>query len=130
VGRPHALLLRAARHEVTRRRDALPHFDAAELDDIAVQSADDALLTALSKLDQFRGTGRFTTWAYKFALLEAAIRLRRRPWQEREIPSEPRDWPQLTDGRSPDTSVEQAHLLAAVGAAMQTRLPPANESSS
>jgi RNA polymerase sigma-70 factor (ECF subfamily) len=124
VERLHALLLRAARHEVARRRDALAYLDAAELDDIAVQSADDALLAVLSKLDQFRGTSRFTTWAYKFALLETAVKLRRRPWQEREIPSEPRDWPQLTDGRSPDLTAEQAELLAALGAAMQTELTP------
>jgi RNA polymerase sigma-70 factor (ECF subfamily) len=124
VERLHALLLRAARHEVARRRDAVAHLDAAELDDIAVQCADDALLAVLSKLDQFRGTSRFTTWAYKFALLETAVKLRRRPWQEREIPSELHDWPQLTDGCSPDITAEQAELLAALGAAMQTELTP------
>jgi hypothetical protein len=31
------------------------------------------------------GESKFTTWAYKFALLEAAVKLRRRAWQGREV---------------------------------------------
>jgi RNA polymerase sigma-70 factor (ECF subfamily) len=67
IARVHALLLRAARFEVSRRRATLPHVDGGELEDIAVQSADEALVALLAKLDQFRGQSRFTTWAYKFA---------------------------------------------------------------
>ena len=55
------------------------------LDDLATQSADDALVAVLAKLDDFRGESRFTTWAYKFALLEAAVRLRKLGWQAREV---------------------------------------------
>src|SRR5690606_6741005 len=71
LARLHALLLRAARFEVARRRAALPGAGRGDLDDIAMQSADDALLAVLAKLDDFRGASRFTTWAYKFAILEA-----------------------------------------------------------
>ena len=78
VARLHALLLRAARFEVARRRPALPHLRGDELDDIALEAADDALVSVLRKLDDFRGASRFTTWAYKFALLEAAVKLRKR----------------------------------------------------
>ena len=39
-----------------------------------VQSADDALLAIRRKLHTYRGESRFTTWAYKFALYEAAAR--------------------------------------------------------
>jgi RNA polymerase sigma-70 factor (ECF subfamily) len=125
VERLHALLLRAARFEVARRRGSLWHLDRAELDDIAVQSADDALLAVLSKLDEFRGNSRFSTWAYKFAVLEAAVKLRRRPWQEREVLLESGDWHQLADERrSPETNTEQGELLAALGAAIQTELTP------
>ena len=46
----------------------------------------------LRQLDDFRGASRFTTWAYKFALLEAAVKLRRRAWQGRELPLEPESW--------------------------------------
>jgi RNA polymerase sigma-70 factor, ECF subfamily len=54
-------------------------------EDLAQQAADDALMAVLGKLDQFRGESRFTTWAYKFALLEAAVKIRRRAWQGREV---------------------------------------------
>ncbi len=125
IARLHGLLLRAARFEVARRRRSLPGVGSAELDDLALQSADDALLAVLGKLDEFRGNSRFTTWAYKFALLEAAVKLRRRPWQEREIPVEPSDWTQLTDGARPlELEAEQRERLAAVTAAIRTELTP------
>ena len=73
VARLHALLLRAARFEVARRRPTLPYLRGDELDDIAVEAADDALMSVLRRLDDFRGASRFTTWVYKFALLEAAV---------------------------------------------------------
>lgn len=121
----HALLLRAARFETARRRHTLTHIPRGELDDIAMQSADDALVAVLSKLDGFRGASRFTTWAYKFALLETAVKLRRRPWQEREIPIEPSHWLQHADDKnSPHSGVEQGELLSAVARAIQTGLTP------
>ena len=92
VARLHALLLRAARFEVARRRPTLPHLRGDELEDIAIEAADDALMSVLRRLDDFRGASRFTTWAYKFALLEAAVKLRRRAWQGREVPLEPERW--------------------------------------
>jgi RNA polymerase sigma-70 factor (ECF subfamily) len=125
MARLHELLLRAARFEVARRRGSLPHLGPSELDDLAIQSADDALVAVLAKLDDFRGNSRFTTWAYKFAVLETAVKLRRRPWQEREIPVEPADWTQLTDRcRSPELESEQGELLAAVTTAIRTELTP------
>ena len=72
ITRLHALLLRAARFEVARRRPTLPHLRGDELEEIATEAADDALMSILRRLDDFRGASRFTTWAYKFALLEAA----------------------------------------------------------
>jgi RNA polymerase sigma-70 factor (ECF subfamily) len=125
IARLHALLLRAARFEAGRRLGSLPHLERSELDDLALQSADDALLAVLSKLDRFRGNSRFSTWAYKFALLETAVKLRRRPWQAREIPVEPEAWPHRpADVNSPAADVEQTELLAAVGRAIQTELTP------
>ncbi len=99
VARLHALLVRAARFEVARRRPTLPHLRGDELDDIAVEAADDALLSVLRRLDDFRGASRFTTWAYKFALLEAAVKLRKRAWQGREVPLEPETWELLSSYR-------------------------------
>jgi RNA polymerase sigma-70 factor (ECF subfamily) len=125
VARVHALLLRAARFEVARRRATLGDVDRRELDDIAVQSADDALVAVLAKLDQFRGQSRFTTWAYKFALLEASVKMRRRPWHGRELPISPDRWPQITDGGpTPQSTAENNELLGAVGNAIDTVLSP------
>jgi RNA polymerase sigma-70 factor, ECF subfamily len=119
----HALLLRGARFEVSRRRAALPSWSGDALDDLAVQSADDALVAVLAKLDQFAGRSRFTTWAYKFVVLEAAVKLRRRPWHGRELPLEPERWPAFADaGPSPSADVEERELLAAVRRAMAETL--------
>ena len=72
IERLHALLLRGARFEVGRRQASLPHLRGGELDDIALEAADDALMSVLRRLDDFRGLSRFTTWAYKFALLRGS----------------------------------------------------------
>ena len=115
VARLHELLLRAARFEVSRRRAALAHVRGEELDDIALQAADDALVAVLAKLDDYRGASRFTTWAYKFALLEAGVRLRRRAWQEREVVLEPEVWPLMADAaRSPQSQAELGELMRAL----------------
>ncbi len=121
----HGFLLRAARFEVGRRRRGLAHLRGDELDDIALQAADDALVAVLARLADFRGESRFTTWAYKFALFEAAVSLRRRAWQGREIPLEPERW-RLLEGGDLSTSAgsEQRELLQAVVAAVQDALTP------
>jgi RNA polymerase sigma-70 factor, ECF subfamily len=125
VARLHALLLRAALFEVSRRRPLLPHLRGNDLEDIANQAADDALVSVLARLDDFRGKSRFTTWAYKFALLEAAVKLRRRAWQGRELPLEPESWALIgSGGISPDEEAEQSELLQAIQDAIDTVLTP------
>jgi RNA polymerase sigma-70 factor (ECF subfamily) len=123
IARLHDLLLRAARFEVARRQASLPHLRGGDLGDVALQSADDALVAVLRKLDDFRGQSRFSTWAYKFALLEAAVKVRRLAWQGREIPLEPDHWPQISDGRpSPQADAERRELFDAVGQAIEGEL--------
>jgi RNA polymerase sigma-70 factor, ECF subfamily len=121
----HDLLLRASRHELSRRRAALSYVRGEELEDIATQAADDALMAVLSKLDDYRGASRFTTWAYKFALLEAGVKLRRRAWQEREVVLAADSWPAVADRRSSaHEELEAAELLGAVRDAMAEALTP------
>jgi RNA polymerase sigma-70 factor (ECF subfamily) len=81
-----AVLLRASRFEVERRRGGLPHRDP-DLDEVARAAAADALTQVLARLDEYRGASRFTTWASKFALREAAVRLRKIGWHEHEAPA-------------------------------------------
>jgi RNA polymerase sigma-70 factor, ECF subfamily len=125
IARLHAVLLRGARFEVARRRPSLPHLRGNELDEIALEAADDALMSVVRRLDDFRGASRFTTWAYKFALLEAAVKLRKRAWQGREIPLEPEGWDvHASRTLGPAAATEQSELLAAVSAAIAEALTP------
>jgi RNA polymerase sigma-70 factor (ECF subfamily) len=125
IERLHALLLRGTRFEVSRRRALLPHLRGNDLDDIATQAADDALMSILRKLDDFRGASRFTTWAYKFALYEAAVKLRKRAWQGREVPLEPESWSLFSSaGLEPDAEAEQRELVDAVQSVIDEALTP------
>ena len=103
-------------------------FDGASreaLDDLAVQSADDALSAIVGKLDDYRFESRFTTWAYKFAILEAAVRSRRRTWQDRELPIEPEAWALLaTRTPEPVEDLEIRETLREITAAIKTELSP------
>ena len=75
------LLLQAARFEVERRRLSLPPLDDHKFEAIACESADAALIEVLDRLDEV-GVGRcFSTWACKFAVIEAAIRGRKLAWE-------------------------------------------------
>jgi RNA polymerase sigma-70 factor, ECF subfamily len=126
VAELHELLLRAARFEIARRRQSFPHLRGDDFDDLAVQSADDALMALLRKIDDYRGASRFTTWAYKFALLEAAVKVRRRAWQGREIPLEPQTWELFggAESSSPQAAAEQGELFGELGTAIAERLTP------
>ena len=125
VARLRDLLLRAARFEVDRRRRSLPHVRGDEFDDIAEEAADDALMSVLARLADFRGASRFTTWVYKFALLEAAVKLRKRAWQGREVPIHPEAWDLVrTTAFDPADRAEQTELLTAIQAAITTALTP------
>jgi RNA polymerase sigma-70 factor, ECF subfamily len=124
VERLHALLLRAAHFEVARRRPGLPHLRGNELEEIAFEAAHDALMSVLRRLDDFRGDSRFTTWAYKFALYEAAVKLRRREWQGRELPLEPEDWTLFSDtGPTPEREAELRELVGEVKHGMEGLTP-------
>jgi RNA polymerase sigma-70 factor (ECF subfamily) len=121
----HSLLLRAARFELGRRRAALSHVRGEELEDLAIQAADDALVAILAKLDQYRGASRFTTWAYKFALLEAGVKVRRRAWQGREVVLASEAWDGFIDQQiSAHHRLEQGEILEQVAEAINETLTP------
>lgn len=123
LARLHDLLLRIARAELGRRagRHAIT---GPELDDLAHQSADDALLAVTAKLGQFRGESRFTTWAYKFVVLEVSSKLGRHFWQRPAVVFDAADWDQLPDrfGTSPADHAERQDLAAALRRAVEEEL--------
>ncbi len=119
----HELLLRATRHQIRRLRHQLPGAGAVDLEDLAQQAADDALVAVLSKLDAFEGRSRFSTWVYKFGLLHAGVAVRRQAWRHREVPLvdtlEPHD-----PGGAPESFAQASDLHRAVVAAITTDLTP------
>jgi RNA polymerase sigma-70 factor, ECF subfamily len=125
VAELHALLLRGAHHELRRHHESLGDVPRAELDDLATQAADDATAAILAKLHTFRGASRFTTWAYKFVLLEAGVRARRRAWQDHEVTIDDESWRHLADSApGAQRSAEDAELLRAIAVAIGTVLTP------
>ncbi len=125
VAHLHGLLLRAARFEVFRRRGFLSELSPVELDELAQDAAADAAVSLLRRLGDFRGESNFRTWAYKFALLEAAVKVRRRAWRDREVTLEPEHWETLAHaGPGPDDDAEYGELLEAVRDGIRTALTP------
>jgi len=116
IARLHALLLAEARHEMRRRAAGLAHPCGRDLDDLAVQAADDALMAILAKLDQFRGDALFTTWARRFAALEVPGEIRRRRGHTREVPSDSDEWePERAGGEDPERRLEVSEMARTVG---------------
>jgi DNA-directed RNA polymerase specialized sigma24 family protein len=74
LARLHEMLLRIV-HRECRRRGPRLRITGPELDDLAYQAAADALVAITRKLGQFRGESRFTTWAYKFVILEVSDKI-------------------------------------------------------
>ena len=123
IARLHALLVRVARGEAARRRATMPARATDEADDLCVQAASDALMAILAKLDTYRGTARFTTWACKFVILEASARLRRHAWRERKVELDDTIWDRLPD-RAPLIleRLEDDQLIGALHRAVDTHL--------
>lgn len=80
----HALMIRAATTQVNRMSDTST-LGAARRAEIIHSAADEATVSVLSRLATFEGRSRFTTWAYKFAILHAAVETRRAAWRSREV---------------------------------------------
>ena len=121
--RLHEMLLRIARSE-TRRRNASLRISGPELDDLAFQAAADAMMAITGKLSTFRGESRFTTWAYKFVILEVSGKMGRHFWRERGVSFDAEDWDRLPDrfGLHPAQEAEGRDLAAALRSAVDEEL--------
>jgi RNA polymerase sigma-70 factor (ECF subfamily) len=124
--RLHEILLRASRHQVYRLRSMLPNAGPEDLSDLAVAIADEATVSVLRRLDSFEGRSRFSTWAYKFAVYQAGVEVRKQAWRHREIAlSDHADLVGLVDrGSSPAELIEATELARAVEHAIETALTP------
>jgi RNA polymerase sigma-70 factor (ECF subfamily) len=126
VARLHDVLRRAALHELHRRRAQLPSLAGPELDDVAQQCADDALVNILARIDDFKGLSRFTTWAYKFAIFEVSSKLARHAWQRHPPSREDLELGALPDSLAPKPSehAERREQLVVLRHAIEEDLTP------
>jgi RNA polymerase sigma-70 factor, ECF subfamily len=113
----HLVLLKMAMRELGRRRHLLPAVTGPELEDLAQQAADDALLNVLDRLQDFRGLSRFTTWVYRFVMFEVSAKVARHAW--RRYPpglGEPvwDDFPDPVRASRPEDALERRAQLEAL----------------
>lgn len=104
-----------------------PYSD--ELEALAQDSAQEALVRILDRLDTFQGRSQFTTWAYKVAINLALSNMRRKQWQdvslEEMLEPQSADRPSRTvvdESIGPEQTVEQEELLARVGEILEEEL--------
>jgi RNA polymerase sigma-70 factor (ECF subfamily) len=124
LDRLHSLLLRAARAEMSRRAPRAG-LGGPEVDDLANQCADDAVVSILRRLPEFRGDSRFTTWAYKFVVLEVSSKLGRHFWTTRaDVALDVEQWERLPArmGLTPESALEAGDLLGALHKIVETTL--------
>ena len=77
-----------------------------------------------ANLGQFRGEGRFTTWAYKFVIFEVSAKIGRHFWRHPAVPLDAEDWDRLPDrfGFDPAHEAEWRDLLGALHRAVDDKL--------
>src|SRR5579859_7550318 len=123
LSRLHEMLLRIAQRECHRRGPRL-RITGPELDDLAYQAAADALVAITAKLGQFRGESRFTTWAFKFVVLEVSAKVGRHFWRRPAAAMDAEDWDRLPDrfGLDPARQAEWRDLAGAVRRAADEQL--------
>jgi len=120
----HEHLRREAWFHIRLRASGMSEFPRSDLDDLAVQAADDALLAVLRKLEDYRGESRFLTWARRFAQFEAPVSIRRRMGHD-HLANNPEWAAAVADpGCSPQERAEVQELLRKVSALIVGQLTP------
>lgn len=76
------LLLRASLYTLVSHLSDIQDMAETERMALAEECAQEALMTVLAHLQDFRGESKFTTWAYKFGVNVALSRARRWHWRQ------------------------------------------------
>lgn len=121
-------LLRAVLYFFSQNPGDLRSLARPELEQVAQDLAQDALLTILKNLDDFRGESKFTTWAYRFAINMSLVEARRQRWKNLSLDkilenSELPDF-QFQDKESPDPDrrAQQQEIWETVREVIQNEL--------
>ncbi len=100
-----------------------------QLEALAEEASQEALVRVLARLDSFEGRSRFTTWAYKVAIRIALTELRRKQWQDVSLDQmlasgtdEDREVAVVDPGLGPEASVEQRDMLQRIGGILREEL--------
>lgn len=119
--RLHEMLVRIAMDEVFRRGPRY-RITGPELNDLAHQAAADALMRITRKIREFRGDARFTTWAFRFVVLEVSSKLGRHFWRVSNARVDMEEWAQVPDrsGIDPVSHWQARELVEAVRDALGT----------
>ncbi|MEO7123591.1 MAG: sigma-70 family RNA polymerase sigma factor [Lacisediminihabitans sp.] len=123
VAQLHELMIRAARRQVSRMREANA-LGAVRREEIIHSAADEATMAVLSRLASFEGRSAFTTWAYKFGILHAGTEVRRAAWRDREINLDDIPEQHQTVAQSPEGYAEGRDLANAVHQGLREALTP------
>jgi RNA polymerase sigma-70 factor, ECF subfamily len=113
VGRLNGVLAHVALDELSQRRGQLGSIAGREYNELAQKATDGALMNILQKLDEFRGTSRFTTWASKFVIFEVASKVAENAWRRQPPSPDQLTWDELPDWLAPRPGdrVEQREQL-------------------
>ena len=123
-------LLRAVLYFFSQNPGDLGGLAREEIKQVAQDMAQEALLTVLRHLDDFRGESKFTTWAYRFAINISLVEARRRRWKNISLESltanaELPDF-QFKDeaAEDPDLAVRQQEIWEIIRHAIENDLTP------
>lgn len=123
------LLVRAARFALQRGQSRAGRHGAFDVDQLAEDCAQNALVAILDRLPDFRGDSRFTTWAYKFAINMALVAGRREAWKPVSLDAlleqaGPSTWRLETDARSvdPDQAARRGEAWKVIEEIIETEL--------
>jgi RNA polymerase sigma-70 factor, ECF subfamily len=117
-------LLRGVLYAFRRRRGSLAHLSAADVEALAEDCVQDALIAVLRQLGTFRGDSQFTTWVYKFAVNTALVAARREGGKRvrlDEVLAAGRAAPMLV-AAAPDRVAMRAEAATAIRDAIQNEL--------
>lgn len=123
-------LLRAVLYFFSQNPGDLGRLAREDVEQVAQDLAQEALLTILKHLDEFRGESKFTTWAYRFAINMSLVEARRRRWKNVSLDNllANADVPdfQFEDesAADPDRAVRQQEIWDIIRSAIEQDLTP------
>ncbi len=123
------LLRRSAFFYLRRHSHELKDLAPEEIEALAEDAAQEALMAVRLKLDSFRGEAAFPTWASKFGVGMALSTLRKRQWRDVSLDRLPVGWDQPSavpvsrDGwHQPELAAERQEIWLAIRDVVENEL--------